>query len=181
MTQSTANVLRLRQSMARGELRSAGPNQTKVKLLLEDGSPYPLEGTLKFSDVTVDPTTGSVTLRTVFPNPKLLLLPGLYVRAVLEEGMNDQAILVPQRGVTRNPAGKPTVLVVGAGDKVEQRVIATDRTVGDQWLVTDGLRPGDRLILEGLQKAKPGTPVKVVPFGAGPQAPAGAPPSAKKS
>ncbi|MBI5015517.1 MAG: efflux RND transporter periplasmic adaptor subunit [Deltaproteobacteria bacterium] len=164
VTQSTAHLLRLKQSLARGELTSGGPSQAKVKLLLEDGSPYPLEGTLKFSDVTVDPSTGSVTLRTVFPNPKQVLLPGMYVRAILEEGVNDQAILVPQRGVTRNPAGNAQVMLVGAGEKVEPRVIRAERTVGDSWLVTDGLKAGDRVILEGIQKAKPGTPVRAVRF-----------------
>ena len=172
VTQSTASLLRLKQSLARGELRKGGADGARAKLLLEDGSPYPVAGTLKFSDVTVDPSTGSVTLRTVFPNPKNLLLPGMYVRAVLEEGMSDHAILVPQRGVSRNPAGQATVMVVGAGDKVEARVIKTERTVGDSWLVTEGLKPGDRVILEGIQKAKPGTPVKVVPFGASSGGPA---------
>ncbi|MBI5439852.1 MAG: efflux RND transporter periplasmic adaptor subunit [Deltaproteobacteria bacterium] len=162
VTQSAASLLRLKQSLAKGELREGGREQARVRLLLEDGSAYPLAGTLKFSDVTVDPSTGSVTLRTVFPNPKHLLLPGMYVRAVLEEGTNDRAILVPQRGVTRNPAGQPLVMVVGAGDKVEPRVIKADRTVGESWLVTEGLKPGDRVILEGIQRAKPGTVVKAV-------------------
>lgn len=166
LTQSAANLLRLKQSVAKGELHKGGPGGARVKLVLEDGSPYPLAGTLKFSDVTVDPGTGSVTLRTVFPNPRRLLLPGMYVRAVLEEGTSDRALLVPQRGVTRNPAGQATVLVVGAGEKVESRVIKTERTVGESWLVTEGLKPGDRVILEGSQRAKPGTPVKAVPFGA---------------
>ncbi|MBE0618685.1 MAG: efflux RND transporter periplasmic adaptor subunit [Proteobacteria bacterium] len=176
VTQSTASLLRLRQRLARGELKADGPNQARVKLLLEDETPYPLEGTLEFSDVTVDPGTGSVTLRTVFPNPQHLLLPGMYVRAVLEEGVNDQAILVPQRGVTRNPAGQATVLVVGAEEKVETRVIEADRAVGDQWLVSKGLQAGDRVILEGLQRARPGTLVKAVPFGSEPApTPAAAP------
>jgi membrane fusion protein (multidrug efflux system) len=176
VTQSTANLLRLQQSLARGDLKAGGPNQAKVKLLLEDGSPYPLDGTLKFSDVTVDPSTGSVTLRTLFPNPKHALLPGMYVRAVLEEGVSAHALLVPQRGVTRNPAGNAMVMVVGAGEKVEPRVIKTERTVGDSWLVSEGLHTGDRVILEGIQKARPGTAVKAVPFVGKPDsAPAGAP------
>lgn len=165
VTQSTANLLRLKHSLARGDLRSGGPNRARVRLILEDGSPYPLDGTLEFSDVTVDQGTGSVTLRTVFPNPQHLLLPGMYVRAVLEEGVSEQAILVPQRGVTRDAAGRPVVMVVGAEETVEPRVIVTERTVGDQWLVSEGLTAGDRVILEGLQRARPGTPVKAVPFG----------------
>ncbi|NTU60324.1 MAG: efflux RND transporter periplasmic adaptor subunit, partial [Deltaproteobacteria bacterium] len=178
VTQSTANLLRLQQSFARGELQRDAAGRARVKLLLEDGSPYPETGAFKFSDVTVDPSTGSVTLRTVFPNPKQLLLPGMYVRAVLEEGVSERALLVPQRGVSRNPLGLAVVLVVGAGDVVEERVIKTDRTVGDSWLVSAGLEPGDRVILEGIQRAKPGTPVKVVPFGAEPKAPAPAAPKA---
>jgi membrane fusion protein (multidrug efflux system) len=136
-----------------------------VKLILEDGSAYPLTGTLKFSEVTVDQSTGSITLRAVFPNPKQILLPGMFVRAILEEGVSEKAILVPQRGVTRNPAGSAMVMVVGAEEKVEPRVIKVVRTVGDNWLVSEGLKAGDRVILEGLQKARPGTPVKAVPFG----------------
>jgi membrane fusion protein (multidrug efflux system) len=136
--------------------------------MLEDGTPYPLEGTLKFSDVTVDQSTGSVTLRCIFPNPKQLLLPGMFVRAVVQEGVNEQAILMPQRGVTRNPSGSAMVMVVGAEEKAEPRVIKVERTVGDNWLVSDGLKTGDRVILEGTQKARPGTPVKAVPFGTKP-------------
>ena len=122
--------------------------------------------------MTVDQSTGSVTLRAVFPNPKQTLLPGMFVRAVLEEGVNENAILVPQRGVTRNPKGDAMVMMVGAEEKVEPRPIKVVRTVGDSWLVSDGLKAGDRVILEGLQKARPGTPVKAVPFGSAPAAPA---------
>ncbi|MDA8084169.1 MAG: efflux RND transporter periplasmic adaptor subunit [Nitrospiraceae bacterium] len=165
VTQSSAELLRLKQSLASGLLKSNGAAQARVKLILEDGSPYPLTGTLKFSEVTVDQSTGSITLRAVFPNPKQTLLPGMFVRAVLEEGINEKAILVPQRGVTRNPAGNAMVMVVGAEDKVEPRVIKVARTVGDNWLVSDGLKTGDRVILEGLQKARPGTQVKTVAFG----------------
>ncbi|MDD2502068.1 MAG: efflux RND transporter periplasmic adaptor subunit, partial [Geobacter sp.] len=171
VTQSSAELLRLKQNMANGVLKKdSATAQAKVKLLLEDGSSYPLPGTLKFSEVTVDQSTGSITLRAVFPNPKQVLLPGMFVRAVLEEGVNEQAILVPQRGVTRNPKGDAMVMVVGAEEKVEPRVIQVVRTVGENWLVSDGLKPGDRVILEGLQKARPGTPVKAVPFGAKPAA-----------
>ncbi len=165
ITQSSAELLRLQQSLASGKLKKGGAAQSRVKLILENGASYPFDGTLKFSDVTVDPATGSVTLRTLFPNPKQVLLPGMFVRALVHEGVNDQAILVPQRGVTRNPAGNPMVMVVGAEEKVEPRVIKTERTVGDSWLVTDGLKSGDRVILEGIQRARPGTQVKAVPFG----------------
>ncbi|MEW5744323.1 MAG: efflux RND transporter periplasmic adaptor subunit [Nitrospirota bacterium] len=165
VTQSSAELLRLKQNLASGLLKSNGPAQARVKLLLEDGSPYPLPGTLKFSEVTVDQSTGSITLRAIFPNPKQTLLPGMFVRAILEEGISEQAILVPQRGVTRNPAGNAMVMVVGAEEKVEPRIIKVVRTVGDSWLVSEGLKAGDRVILEGLQKARPGTPVRAVPFG----------------
>ena len=168
VTQSSAELLKLRQNIASGQLKQGGANQARVKLLLEDGSSYPLTGTLKFSEVTVDQSTGSITLRATFPNPKQLLLPGMFVRAVLEEGINEQAILVPQRGVTRNPKGEAMVMVVGAEEKVEPRLITAVRTVGENWLVSDGLKAGDRVILEGIQKARPGTPVKAVPFGAKP-------------
>jgi membrane fusion protein (multidrug efflux system) len=165
VTQSTANLLRLKQSLADGKLKQDGTKQATVKLVLENGMPYPLEGTLKFSDVTVDQTTGSVTLRTVFPNPKQVLLPGMYVRAVIHEGVDDRAILVPQKSVTRDSAGNPTTLVVGSGEKVELRALKVSRAVGDKWLVTEGLKPGDRVIVEGAQKAPPGAMVKVVDFG----------------
>lgn len=168
VTQSTADLLRLRQSLASGLLQNGGVTQAQVRLLLEDGTPYAPLGTLKFSEVTVDQGTGSVTLRNLFPNPELLLLPGMFVRAVLEEGVNEQAILVPQRGVTRNQAGSAMVMVVGAEEKVEPRLIKAARTVGDKWLVSEGLKAGDRVILEGIQKARPGTVVKAVPFGAPP-------------
>jgi membrane fusion protein (multidrug efflux system) len=165
VTQSSAELLRLKQNLASGLLKSNGSAQAKVSLLLEDGSPYPLPGTLKFSEVTVDQSTGSITLRAIFPNPKHTLLPGMFVRAILEEGVNEHAILVPQRGVTRNPAGNAMVMLVGSEEKVEPRVIKVLRTVGENWLVSEGLKAGDRVILEGLQKARPGTPVKAMPFG----------------
>ncbi|HMK56287.1 MAG TPA: efflux RND transporter periplasmic adaptor subunit [Dissulfurispiraceae bacterium] len=165
VTQSSAELLRLKQSLASGLLKKDGSSQAKVKLILEDGSPYSQPGTLKFSEVTVDQGTGSVTIRATFPNPDHILLPGMFVRAVVEEGVNDRAILVPQRGVTRNPAGNAMVMLVGEGEKVEPRIIKVARTVGDNWLVSDGLKSGDRVILEGIQRARPGTVVKTVPFG----------------
>ena len=167
---ASAELLRLKQSLSSGLLKNNSAAQARVKLILEDGSAYPLPGVLKFSEVTVDQSTGSVTLRAVFPNPKQTLLPGMFVRAILEEGINENAILVPQRGVTRTPKGDATVLVVGVDEKVEQRGITVARTVGDSWLVSDGLKAGDRVILEGVQKARPGSPVKAVPFGSTPAA-----------
>jgi membrane fusion protein (multidrug efflux system) len=164
VTQSSADLLRLKQNLASGLLKNSGAAQARVKLLLEDGSAYPLPGTLKFSEVTVDQSTGSITLRAIFPNPKQTLLPGMFVRTILEDGVSEKALLVPQRGVTRNPAGEAMVMVVGAGEKVESRIIKVARTLGDNWLVSDGLKAGDRVILEGIQRAKPGTPVKVVLF-----------------
>jgi membrane fusion protein (multidrug efflux system) len=159
VTQSSTTVLRLKRALAGGQL-SGGT--AKVKLLLEDGSVYPLPGKLKFSDVTVDPGTGAITLRAEFPNPKGDLLPGMYVRAVLEEGVLDQALLVPQPAVSRDGAGKPLAYVVDAAGKLEQRALVTDRAIGNQWLVSSGLKAGDRLVVSGQQKARPGAPVEIV-------------------
>lgn len=178
VTQSSSELLKLKQNLASGLMKKdQGAAQARVKLLLEDGSTYPLPGTLKFSEVTVDQSTGSITLRAIFPNPKQVLLPGMFVRAVVEEGVNEQAILVSQRGVSRDPKGEAVVLVVGAEDKVESRPIKVARTVGDSWLVSEGLKAGDRVIVEGVQRARPGAQVKAMPFGAKPAegAPAAAP------
>lgn len=161
--QSTAELLRLRQRTERGRLKPNGESQRKVKLILEDKTPYPLEGTLKFRDVTVDPTTGSVILRIVFPNPKTTLLPGMFVRAVVQEGLAEEAILAPQQAVSRDPKGNPVVLIVDPAGKVQQRPVTLDRAIGDQWLVSSGLAAGDHIIVEGLQKARPGASVKEVP------------------
>ena len=166
VTQSSASLLRLQQSMASGALKRDSASRAKVKLILEDGTPYAQEGTLQFQDVTVDQTTGSYILRIVFPNPKRTLLPGMFVRAILEEGVNEKALLVPQLGVSRDPKGNPLALVVDAENKVQQRMLALDRTIGDKWLVSDGLAPGDRVVVEGIQKVRPGASVKVVPFDA---------------
>jgi membrane fusion protein (multidrug efflux system) len=162
VTQSTTDVLRLKRDLASGKLQGAGANQAKVGLLLEDGTTYDQSGLLKFADITVDQTTGSITLRAVFPNPKDDLLPGMYVRAVLEEGVHDQAILVPQRAVSRDTRGNPTAMVVDIEGKVEVHQLKADRTIGDQWLISDGLKAGDKLIVDGLQKIGPGMPVKPV-------------------
>ncbi|TSK08205.1 MAG: efflux RND transporter periplasmic adaptor subunit [Geobacter sp.] len=164
VTQSSSDMLKLKQSLAQGLMKRDKGGEARVKLLLEDGTAYPVTGTLKFSDVTVDQSTGSITVRALFPNPKQTLLPGMFVRAVLEEGVNEAAILVPQRGVTRNAAGQAIVMVVGAENKVEPRPVQVARTVGDNWLVSGGLKAGDKVILEGIQKARPGTQVKMVPF-----------------
>jgi membrane fusion protein (multidrug efflux system) len=173
--QSTAELMRLKCRVEDGRLTCDAGTQNKVKLLLEDGTPGPTEGTLQFRDVSVDPTTGSVILRAVFPNPKEVLLPGMFVRAVVMEGVNEQAILVPQQAVSRDPKGNPLALTVSAEGKVAQRLLALDRAIGDQWLVTSGLAAGDRVIVEGMQKVRPGVSVKATPFDAGrkPDAPPG--------
>jgi len=163
VTQSSVELLRLRRELAAGRLQTDKQNRAVVRLRLEDGSLYPLIGTLQFADVTVDETTSAVTLRATFPNPKELLLPGMYVRAVVEEGVRDGAITVPQRAVTRNNRGEPMALVVGEDGKVELRPIVIPRTIGDEWLVDAGLKAGERVIVEGLQKARPGAVVRAVP------------------
>jgi membrane fusion protein (multidrug efflux system) len=177
--QSTAELLRLQRRLEDGQLNRDGANQKKVKLLLEDGTEYPQEGTLQFRDVTVDPTTGSFILRIVFPNPKAILLPGMFVRAVVEEGVHEQAILVPQQAVSRDLKGNPLTLVVDAEQKVQQRKLALDRAIGDKWLVSSGLAAGDRVLVEGMQRVRPGAAVKAVAFKAA--RPDGAPAGAAQS
>jgi membrane fusion protein (multidrug efflux system) len=163
LTESSDELLELKQMLAGGTLGSAGPDSARVKLILAGGETYPLEGVLKFSEVTVDQTTGSVTLRAVFPNPHAMLLPGMFVRAVLNQGVYKQGILAPQQGVTHDPKGAATALVVGPDGKVQSRSLKTAGAYGDRWLVIDGLKAGDRLIVEGLLKAQPGMTVKAVP------------------
>lgn len=165
VTQSANELLRLQRRLKQGQLNSAGASSSRVQLILGDGTPYEPEGELQFRDVSVDPTTASVTLRMVFPNPEGVLLPGMYVRAVLKEGANEAAILIPQPAVARDPKGNPYALVVNAEGKVDQRPLKLERAVGNQWLVSDGLATGERIVVEGLQKARPGMPVKEVPFG----------------
>jgi membrane fusion protein, multidrug efflux system len=172
VAQSTTELLRLRRNLKDG-LNHDATNQKKVNLILEDGTAYASEGTLEFRDVTVDPTTGSVILRLVFPNPKGLLLPGMFVRAVVKEGVNEQAILIPQQAVSRDPKGNPIVLVVDNTGKVQQRMLTLDRAIGDKWLVASGLSAGDHVIVEGLQKVRAGASVKEVPLGAGGKSGAG--------
>ncbi|MCZ7590670.1 MAG: efflux RND transporter periplasmic adaptor subunit [Kiritimatiellae bacterium] len=160
--QTSANLLRLRQSITAGHMTSDGAG-TPAHLVLEDGSTYSEQGTLQFSDVTVDPTTGSVDLRSSFPNPDGVLLPGMYVRVTVEEGISDRAILVPQRGVTFNPRGEPVAMVVNAENKAEERVLDIGRSINNSWLVLEGLQDGDRVIVEGTLRVRPGAPVSPVP------------------
>jgi len=163
VTQPARDLLALRRDLEEGRLQKAGENAAKVTLTLEDGSAYPHEGKLEFSEVTVDSGTGSVTLRAVLPNPDKVLLPGMFVHAQLVAGLKSEAILVPQQGVTRNSKGEPTAMVVNAENKVELRPIKTERTIGNRWLVGEGLQPGDRVITEGLQFIQPGVEVDAVP------------------
>ncbi|UQY33124.1 efflux RND transporter periplasmic adaptor subunit [Pseudomonas fulva] len=160
VTQPTKDLLRLRRELESGQLQKASDTAAKVQLRLEDGSTYEHEGTLEFAEVSVDEGTGSVTMRAVFPNPDHTLLPGMFVHARLPAGVNKEAILAPQQGVTRNSKGDPTALVVNAENKVELRQIKAERTAGNRWLVLDGLKSGDKLITEGLQFVQPGAEVK---------------------
>ncbi|KJM64964.1 MexE family multidrug efflux RND transporter periplasmic adaptor subunit [Pluralibacter gergoviae] len=159
VTQSSNDFLRLKQELDNGTLEQKD-GKAKVDLITQDGISYPQSGSLQFSDVTVDQTTGSITLRAIFPNPNHTLLPGMFVRAKLEEGINPNALLVPQQGVTRNPRGDATAMVVDGDNKVAVRQITASQAIGDKWLVTDGLKAGDKVIITGLQKVKPGAQVK---------------------
>lgn len=178
--QSSAKLLQLKKDLASGDLKSDGEGQARVQLTLEDGTVYPHEGVLKFSDVTVDPSTGSSILRMVFPNPDGTLLPGMFVRAAVKEGVNEHAILIPQQAVSRDPRGNPLALIVNAEGKAEPRMLTLDRAIGDRWLVVAGLSEGDRVIMEGLQKARPGTAVTAEPFGQTAPAASGRPASTSK-
>lgn len=162
--QSATELLRLQGRLEDGRLVRDGTNGNQVQIILADGTKYPLEGTLQFRDVSVDPTTASVILRMVFPNPNGVLLPGMFIRAVVKEGSNARAVLIPQQAVSRDPKGNPLVLLVDPNGKVEQRMIGIDRALGDQWLVSSNLAVGDQVVVEGLQKARPGAAVKAVPF-----------------
>lgn len=173
LTQSSSELLQLRREMAAGKLSSA--RDVPVDILLEDGTRYEHSGELRFAEATVDPSTGSVTMRVVVPNPDRLLLPGMYVRALLANGSRDNALLVPQPGIARDPKGQATAMVVAENGTVEQRPVTVSRTVGDAWLVEDGLKAGDRVIVEGLQKIAPGAPVTPVEQGSQPPAAPGAP------
>jgi membrane fusion protein (multidrug efflux system) len=164
VTQSSAELLRLKRNLETGRVSADGKNMRKVRILLEDGTPYSQEGALQFRDITVDPATGSFILRIVVPNQKHLLLPGMFVRAVVQEGIAEQAILVPQQGVSRTPKGEPIALVVDEAGKVQQRLLTLNRTIGDQWLVSSGLKAGERVIVEGMLNVRPGATVKAVPW-----------------
>ncbi|MBP6894560.1 MAG: efflux RND transporter periplasmic adaptor subunit [Pseudacidovorax sp.] len=168
VTQSSADLLQLRQAMARGDLQTGAAGAARVRLLLEDGSDYPLEGKLEFSDITVDTSTGAITLRALFPNPQGVLLPGMYVRAVLQQGVKSDALMVPQQAVVRDGGGRPMVYVVGEQHKLQRRMIETGREMGDQWVVRSGLQAGDVLVVDGLQRAAPGVEVKTTPWTAAP-------------
>lgn len=163
VTQASTEMLKLRREMASGQLTMAGPDQVQIRLTLEDGSAYELPGALKFSEVTVDPGTGAVTLRAAFANPNGILLPGMFVHARLTEGVRQQAILVPQQGITRDLKGQASALVVGADNKAELREVKTQRTLGNKWLIESGLKAGDRVITEGVQLARPGMSINPVP------------------
>ena len=162
LTQSSVEGLQLRRDVASGRLKLNGPDQVRVTLILEDGTEYPEKGTLQLTDITVDQTTGSVTVRAIFPNPRHVLLPGMFVRARIDEGVNDGAILVPQVGVTHTPSGQATALVVGPDDKVAVRTIQATRTHGDNWVVEGGLADGERVVVAGGQKVQPGMLVRTV-------------------
>lgn len=167
ISQSSAELLQLRREIDAGTLQ--GTAGVPVDILLEDGSAYPHQGRLSFAEAMVDPTTGAVALRVIVPNPDQLLLPGMFVRAEVANGERRDAILVPQQGVTRDPRGQATAMVVGAGGKVEQRQVKVSRAVGDKWLVDAGLEAGDRVIVEGLQKIRPGAAVDATERGSAPK------------
>ncbi len=173
VTQSADALLKLRQALSGGQLDRA-PSSTQVKLVLSDGTPYAESGVLKFSEVTVDQSTGSVTLRAVFPNPHDVLLPGMFVRATLNEGVYQNGILAPQQGVSHDPKGAASAFVVGADGKAQPRALTTAEAIGDKWLITSGLKPGDKLIVEGLLKVQPGAKVRAVPAGSAETSGAGA-------
>ena len=160
LNETSVEGLQLRRQIASGQLKLNGPEQARVRLVLEDGSEYPLPGTLEFTDITVDSGTGSLTVRAIFPNPQAVLLPGMFVRARLERGSNDRAMLVPQDGVTHDRTGRATVLTVEADNKVAVRNVIATRTYGDHWIIEHGLNEGDRVIVRGVQMAQPGMTVR---------------------
>ncbi len=179
VTQSSTEVLRLKRSLESGQLQRADSSHASVRLLLEDGTEYSETGTLQFTDVSVDETTGAVTLRAIFPNPRQDLLPGMYVRAILTEGVDEAAILIPQRALIRDTRGNASVYVVNADSKIEVRPLKVGRTHGTSWVVLEGLTAGDRIVVEGLQKIRSGTPVRVVDLSE--QTPSSTVPSAEQS
>ncbi|MEI9929538.1 MAG: efflux RND transporter periplasmic adaptor subunit [Rhizomicrobium sp.] len=162
ITQSSSELLSLKLAVQHGNVNQQPPD-APATLTLDTGTQYSEKGRLQFSEVTVDPTTGAVTLRAIFPNPNGILLPGMFVRATIQEGIDKSAILAPQQGISYNEKGDPTALVVDGENMARLRALKTSRAIGDKWLVTDGLKAGDKLIVEGLQKAQPDTPVHPVP------------------
>jgi len=168
VNQSSGEWLELKHEIESGRVEAKGSG-TPSKIILQDGSAYSREGKLQFADVTVDPTNGNLVLRVIVPNPDGLLMPGMYVRAALNEGVLGKGVLAPQQGITRDPKGGAIALVIGKDNKVEPRVVKVSRTVGDQWLIEDGLVAGDRVIVEGVQKVQPGMAVTPVEAGTQPQ------------
>ena len=162
VTQSSSDFMRLKQSVEQGSLHKDSA-RSNVQVVMENGTVYPLKGTLQFSDVTVDESTGSITLRAIFPNPQHTLLPGMFVRARIDEGIQPDTILIPQQGVTRTPRGDATVLIVNNQNQVEPRAVVASQAIGDKWLISEGLQPGDQVIVSGIQKAHPGMTVKTTP------------------
>lgn len=163
ISQPSTSLLRLREELASGQIKQVGKDQAEVKLVMENGQTYGKPGKLQFSEVSVDEGTGAVTLRAMFPNPDHMLLPGMFVHARLDEGVRSSAILVPQKGITHDTTGQATALVIGEGNKAEQRILTLGRTVGNDWIVTSGLKAGDRVIVDGLMNLRPGTVVNPVP------------------
>ncbi|CAI2032576.1 efflux RND transporter periplasmic adaptor subunit [Serratia proteamaculans] len=163
ITQPATTLLELKENLASGQLKSAGKGQAEIRVMLDNGRTYPHPGTLQFSEVSVDESTGAVTLRAVVPNPEGILLPGMFVRAQLQEGVSEQALLIPQRSVTRDTQGKANALILDDEDRVLQRSLVTERSIDGQWLIRDGLHAGDRVIVDGIQKVQPGMQVKPMP------------------
>ena len=162
--QATSELMKLRRAMEEGRINRNGQLWNTVRIILEDNSRYPLEGRLQFRDVSVDPTTGSVIVRVIVPNPRGILLPGMFIRALVEEGVDTKAILIPQQAVFRTPKGEPYALAVDGEGKVQQKMIDIDRAIGDKWLVNAGIGAGEKVIVEGMQRVKPGVSVKAIPF-----------------
>jgi membrane fusion protein (multidrug efflux system) len=183
VTQSSTEILRIKRDLDAGRIKRSKDATLPVKLILEDGSEYPLAGRLELSEASVDPGTGSVTLRAVFPNPRRDLLPGMYVRARLTEGNREGAIVLPHAAVSRDPRGNALVMVVGADNKVEVRPVEAAQALGDTWVITKGVAAGDRVIVDNLQKIRPGMPVQPVAAAAPGAVPAAAsaPPAAGPS
>ncbi|WP_413502692.1 efflux RND transporter periplasmic adaptor subunit [Serratia proteamaculans] len=163
ITQPATTLLELKENLTSGQLKSAGKGQAEIRVMLDNGRIYPHPGTLQFSEVSVDESTGAVTLRAVVPNPEGILLPGMFVRAQLQEGVSEQALLIPQRSVTRDTQGKANALILDDEDRVLQRSLVTERSIDGQWLIRDGLHVGDRVIVDGIQKVQPGMQVKPMP------------------